>query len=173
MARKCKCRYCGKELTTDKAVYQEVYMKNSSKKIYFCNYEEMRQNRIDNDCWKNSLLAVDVLAGEKISPTSKNKKLKAILDMGYTKQDLYMTLCELKSSISMSLKMRYDIENGYQKLSYIVAAIENNIERVHRENMVVETENKYIPKVEELKPQEKLPVKKKKTLKDRIKGGNI
>lgn len=173
MARKCKCNYCGKQLTTDNAVFYEVFMSNNkSKKVYFCNYEEMRQNRIDQECWKNSLLAVDVLAGEKIPPTSKNKKLKAILDMGYTKQDLYMTLCELKSSISMSLKMRYDIENGYQKLSYIVAAIENNIERVHRENTVVETENKYIPKVEELKPQEKLPVKKKKTLKDRIKGGN-
>ena len=62
MARKCKCNYCGKQLTTDNAVFYEVFMSNNkSKKVYFCNYEEMRQNRIDNDCWKNSLLAVDVL----------------------------------------------------------------------------------------------------------------
>lgn len=172
MARKCKCRYCGKELTTDKAVYQEVYMKNSSKKLYYCNYDEMRQARIDKECWEWSMKGIDVLAGEPLSPTTKARKIKSILDKGYTRQDVYMALCELRTSLGLSYKMEYEIEYGYQKLSYIMSAVENNIDRIHNENIATNKEDKYIPTFEEFKVQEKLPIRRKKTLAERIGGNN-
>ena len=168
MARTVKCKYCNKKILNTEAFKQEVSVGSKTQNWYFCNKEEARQYRIDLDTWKTIMFALDVLAKDKIAHSSKAKKIKDILNQGYTKTDIYCCLVEMVNDIYLENKMKYDIETPYQKLCYLSVVIENNIARIHKDNTRADMEQQYTPTVEVFKEQTKVKNNRRKTLRDKI-----
>ncbi|CZT61140.1 hypothetical protein CDFC105_104015 [Clostridioides difficile] len=101
--------------------------------------------------------------------------IKEMLDNGYTREDVYNCILEMKNQIIDALEFRKDIENEYQKLCYIFTILKNNIRDVTIVKKNIQRKEKKETEMDLVDiPEEtmKIPVARKKrttTLKDLIK----
>lgn len=135
MGRKCKCKKCGKQLTTDNAYCSRRKTKSGNEtKEYYCNEEEFLSVQKDKWLWKQMQLGIDYMAGYKVISNSKNKMLKELIDEGYTRKEVYDCMVEMKETIANAIRYRQDIEDEYAKLCYIFTIIKSNIRKITKRN---------------------------------------
>ena len=177
--RKVKCKRCGQYQEVDKAYLHVHITKGGNKQNkYYCTKE--CYDKVQNDIYmlKQCQYWVDDLFGYVVVNNAKNTNIKQIVDAGYTRQELFECMTELKNSISESLNYRQDIEDEYQRIQYVFAIIKSKIKQVTENNRLIKVK-KEIKQVElnEVsdfidKPvrQLKAPQTQGKTLMDIIKG---
>ena len=129
--RKCKCLYCGKEMTTDIAYRIE------SKKRYCCNEEEhfmaemmKEQLRVEKEKCYIALKDAMGIRQDAILNTLAIKEISAIIK-SYSYPCLTRTIKENSDSISWACEHK-DFSNDSSKIKYVFAIIRNNIEKTYQ-----------------------------------------
>ncbi|HDK7194908.1 TPA: hypothetical protein PTV74_003215 [Clostridium botulinum] len=138
MGRKCKCRICKKELTTDTAYKVVIDNKNA----YYCNEEEykntLKTKQLKDNCYNT---IKNMLNEPFVTPMMKKEinKLKEFYDYIVIEK----TFKECEENIKWFLSNK-EYSTEYAKIRYIITIIQNNINSVYK---------RY---TEELKEMEKL-----------------
>ena len=130
MGRRCKCKFCGKELTTD------IAYKSESDKAYFCNQDEFQswlQNKINKQAEKETEKEIFNIMGETVGGIIKPyswKEIKETVSLLKTK----FSLDQIKDYVSSEKSNIEDIirrksfNSEFNKVKYYLAIIKNNIE---------------------------------------------
>lgn len=130
MARKCKCKLCKKELTTDTAYRVVVNGKNN----YYCSEDEYDNMIIEKNKKKNLMIyiACEVLQYEdgQIVPPALTKKLSKLNEF-YSVEVIHETFRQKRDDIHYWMKNK-DFSSEYGMISYIMKIIENNINDVYK-----------------------------------------
>ncbi len=130
MARKCKCKICGKQLTTDIAFNFPKIDKNGKKKNqYYCSEEEYRTHEKEIELLRENQKAFDFIIGYTCINNTKNKEFTKIYNAGYTRNQVNKFLLDKGDYIKTSLdkKLINGDMNEYQKILYIFAIIRSEI----------------------------------------------
>ncbi|CZR92117.1 hypothetical protein RZ897_014035 [Clostridioides difficile] len=176
MGRKITCRYC-KEKFLAEDIYSVIHITKTGreeKRNYCCELHYRLEER-EKWLWNQILLGIDSIIGYKCIAKNKTKMIKEMLDNGYTREDVYNCILEMKNQIIDALEFRKDIENEYQKLCYIFTILKNNIRDVTIVKKNIQRKEKKETEMDLVDiPEEtmKIPVARKKrttTLKDLIK----
>lgn len=173
MARKCKCKICKKELTTDIAFCITINTTSKPKNVYYCNEFEYRQEQSDIYFWKQCQIITDKILGYPIINNQRNKLLSEILNSGYSREELYDCLVEQENYIAECLAYRKDIETEYAKLCYMFAIIKGSIKDITDRNKLEKKKEDIIQKsVENIEIVNKKQIKRKenKSIMDILRG---
>lgn len=127
MARKCKCKICGKSLTTDIAYLVNVDNKNK----YYCDFIEYETYIEENICKKNIYEGACSILGYKSKNTVLFKEINNLHEL-YTYKDIYGCLNEKKDSIYELIKIN-NIDKEYNKIRYIFGTISRSIQDYSQE----------------------------------------
>lgn len=132
MARvyKCKCKLCGKSLTTDVAFNFPKIDKNGKKKNqYYCSEEEYREHEKNTELLRENQILFDKIIGYTCINNIKNKEFAKIYDVGYSRRQVNKFLLDKGEYIKGSLdkKLANGDMNEYQKILYIFAIIRSEI----------------------------------------------
>lgn len=130
MPRKCKCRICGKQLTTDIAFNFPKIDKNGKKKNqYYCSEEEYREHEKNIELLRENQILFDKIIGYTCINNTKNKEFAKIYDVGYSRRQVNKFLLDKGDYIKASLnkKLVNGDMNEYQKILYIFAIIRSEI----------------------------------------------
>ena len=123
MARKCKCKLCGKWLTTDIAYRDE-------KGKYYCSQEEYEEIQRDRqrkeECFK-------YLEGFMRVPISKiaRKRINELHEY-YSYEVIYRTIKFVEDRIRYAVENK-NFNNEQSEVNYLMAIISNNINEVYKE----------------------------------------
>jgi hypothetical protein len=117
MARKCKCKICGTNLTTDIA-----YKVNKS---YYCNEVEYSQYHQENVAYKKIIDNINYILGYISTNTSIFKEIQK-LKIAYTYTHINNYLETERDNI-INYISRKDFNNEYNKIRYIFTIISNNL----------------------------------------------
>ena len=128
MARKCKCKYCGKQLTTDIAwVYEYLTDDLEIKKKYYCNEDcykaEEKAKLIQEDCFEK----LDNLLGFKTKSNIYFRKLLKDITEVYDYEVLQKYLINESNNIELALG-RIDFTSTNNKINYFMTILQNNID---------------------------------------------
>lgn len=134
MARKCKCKICKTQLTTDIAYCITLTTTKTPKNVYYCSEQEYRQEQSDIHFWKQCQYATDDILGYPIVNNNRNKHMSEIISHGYTREQLHECISEQSEYIKKCLGLRQDIESENHKLSYMFAIIKNSIRDITEKN---------------------------------------
>lgn len=127
---KCKCKLCGKSLTTDIAFNFPKIDKNGKKKNqYYCSEEEYRNHEKEVELLRENQKAFDFIIGYTCINNTKNKEFAKIYNAGYTRKQVNKFLIDKGDYIKSSLDKKTVNENmnEYQKILYIFAIIRSEI----------------------------------------------
>lgn len=130
MARKCKCKICGKPLTTDVAFNFPKIDKNGKKKNqYYCSEEEYREYEKNTELLRENQILFDKIIGYTCINNTKNKEFAKIYNAGYSRRQVNKFLLDKGEYIKESLdkKLVNGDMNEYQKILYIFAIIRSEI----------------------------------------------
>lgn len=135
MARKCKCKACGNELTTDTG-YKAVDGK------YYCNEQEYDERVLNLDYKKKTFLLLEECMGydnKQILPPIFRKKIGEYA-LSYPYEIIYFTVINNKDTILYWVSRDDKFKNDFGKACYIASIIGNNINdtyiKVKRDNKV-------------------------------------
>lgn len=132
-ARKCKCKICKKELTTDIAYLVEHITTNGNKqKQYYCSKEEYENDRRDKELYKLCQYKTDEILGRPITNNTRNKEL-AELHEQYSWEEIYRCIKAKADDIKFMIKQN-DIQGDYQQIRYLMQVIKNCIYDFTRED---------------------------------------
>ena len=133
--RNIKCRRC-KKLTPKNEIYQITHItKNGNEqKRNYCTEECYRLELQDVYMLKQCQYFIDSVLGYVCVNNQKNKSLKELIDAGYTREQVYDCMVEMKQKIEESLSFRSDISNEGHKILYIYTIIKNNIKEITDRN---------------------------------------
>ena len=133
MTRKCKCKACGKQLTTDIA-YLYTYLTKTGKEIkqYYCSEEEFENLERDKKLYKECLYETDKILERPITNSIRNKEL-AELHEQYSWEEILRCIKSKSDEINMMIKQN-GIENDYQQIRYMMQTIKNVIYDFVRED---------------------------------------
>lgn len=124
MSRKCKCKICKKELTTDNAY---LVVDEKDKRNYYCTKEEydeyIKEINNKNKCEK---YITDILNVPFLTPMFKKELNK--LRKYYSYQIIQRTFKDNLSNIRWFLDNKAG-DNDYANMRYIVSIILNNIQK--------------------------------------------
>lgn len=168
MARKCKCKICGDNLTTDIAFLVERETKSGRKvREYYCSEEEYTEHKRDYELWRKNQRAIDDILGYVCVNNVKNREMTAIYYAGHSKEQVNNYLIENKERIKDTLdkKASESNMNEYQKLRYIFAIIRSEIKDYVSEGKrkkVDTTEYEEVGANIEIETEIKKPIIKKK-----------
>lgn len=162
MARKCKCKICKKDLTSDKAFCITINTGSKPKNTYYCSEEEYRKEQSEIHFWKQCQLATDEILGYPIINNQRNKLLSEILNSGYTREELYDCIKEQSNYISECLRYRSDIDTEYGKLCYMFAIIKGSIKDITDRKKQEHKKEEMIQKAAENVEYTNVKVRKKK-----------
>ena len=127
MSRKCKCKICGKQLTTDTAYKITNY---NGKNTYYCSKEEYdevnKKKEIENRCYNTISTIMNI---PFVTPMLK-KQIKKIVEF-YDYPIIERTFKENEKAIKWFLDNNED-SSEYGKSRYIMTIIINNINGVAR-----------------------------------------
>lgn len=131
MARKCKCKICKKNLTTDKAFLVERIVETSGRKVreYYCSEEEYKEHKKNTELLRENQVLFDKIIGYTCINNTKNKEFTKIYDVGYSRRQVNKFLLDKGEYIKESLdkKLVNGNMNEYQKILYIFAIIRSEI----------------------------------------------
>lgn len=130
MARKCKCKICGKDLTTDIAYNIPKVMRGSRiKNQYYCSKEEydtFEYNRIRQlELLRENQKIFDSIIGYECINNTKNREFSKLYEI-YTREEIKELLLYLKEDIIKALNLKGDCMNEYQRIRYIFSIINNH-----------------------------------------------
>lgn len=135
MARKCKCKICKADLTTDTAFLFEYTTEGGNKtKKYYCNEDEYNKEQEEIWYFKESQYLTDGILGYPIVNNNRNKMIMAIINSGYTKEEVYNCIKEQSNHVSECLTYRSDIDTEHGKLCYMFAIFRNTIKDITERN---------------------------------------
>ena len=124
MPRKCKCKICKKELTTDKAF---MVLDTKNKKHYYCTQEEYEEELEEinskNKCYETISTIMNI---PFVTPMMK-KELKKIRKY-YIYPVIERTFKDNSDSIQWFLNNKAS-DNEYGNMRYIISIILNNIQK--------------------------------------------
>lgn len=162
--RKVKCKRCGKSEDIEKA-YLHVHITKSGNKQnkYYCTKE--CYDIVQNDIYmlKQCQYFVDEVFGYTVIGNQKNKCLKELTDAGYTREEVYDCMLELKSTIIDALEYRKDIEDENQRVLYLYAIVKSKIKQITKNNKLIKKQQNEKKKYEEDFYIEEIKIKKPKT----------
>lgn len=174
MARKCKCKICKSELTSDKAFCITITTGSKPKNVYYCNEQEYRQEQSDIHFWKQCQYVTDEILGYPIVNNHRNKMLSEIINSGYTREELYDCIKEQQHYIAECLAYRNEIESEFGKLCYMFTIIKGSIKDItdrNRRNTHIESiQTDVVEFVEDEQEEIVSSANKRKTLLGRLKG---
>ena len=131
MARKCKCRLCGKPLTTDNA----YRIKLNDKNAYFCNYEESQiyKKRKEDRKLLEEYIKFQILDYDENQrlPNLLYKKINELSD-NYSDEILLETFKQQIKTIRY-YNQHKDFKNEGQQLMYMMAIINGHINNVYKD----------------------------------------
>lgn len=174
--RRVKCDRCGKLTDRDKLHRVEyINSKGNLSKKKFCNKECYEEGQREVYYLKQCQYFVDEVFGYVVVNNQKNKEIQGIVSAGYTREELYNCMVELKDKILEGLNYRQDIEEEVNRIRYMFAIVKSNIKQItDRNRMAKQAENKYekIDEVEYSEYESYTPTitRKRKALIDRIGG---
>lgn len=130
MARKCKCKICKAEITTDTAFKVIVNNKNQ----YYCNEKEYN-NMIKDKNDKNKMFEYiyDILEYEKgmVSPSILKKKINVLCKF-YPYEVISQCFEDNLDTILYWWNLENKFNSEYGKISYIMVIIENKINDTYK-----------------------------------------
>lgn len=136
MARKCSCKICKKQLTTDIA----FKVSNGKTSSYYCNEEEYKEylykQEIKDKCYQT---ISRVTRSPLITPMMK-KEIN-LINQFYEYNIIERTFIDCENSINWFLDNKFE-GSEYAKTKYISTIIQNSINNVY---------NKYIKEQEDMK----------------------
>lgn len=125
MARKCKCRLCGKELTTDIA-----YCVQGKTKSYYCNKEEydevIKEQQIKSECMDY----VAEIINMKFTPPAMMKLVNGLNEF-YDYIVIKRAFKDNSDSIQWAL-INKKFSSEFAKYKYIISIVLNNIDKSYR-----------------------------------------
>lgn len=126
-ARKCKCKICKKELTTDIAYLVEHITANGNKqKQYYCSKEEYENDKREKELYSRIQFLTDEILGYPCVNNIRNKKIKELKEVGYSNEVIYRCFKEYKDEIIKWIDTN-KIDKEYNKIAYMFAVIGANI----------------------------------------------
>ncbi len=140
MARKCKCKLCGKSLTTDIAYRIKINDKNA----YFCNYEESQtyKKRKEDRILLEEYIRLEILnydEGQRL-PNLLYKQINKISE-SYGDEILLETFKQQTKTIKY-YNQHKDFKNEGMQIMYIMAIINNNINTVYKNFKLMKKQEK-------------------------------
>lgn len=129
MARKCKCKICKKELTTDVA-YKVIA---NNKNVYYCNEEEYQNELKEKQQKDNCYNTIKSILNEPfVTPMMKKEisKLKGF----YSYIVIEKTFKECEENIKWFLNNK-EYNTEYAKIRYIITIIQNNINTTYKKHI--------------------------------------
>ena len=129
--RNLKCKRCGIKTPEDE-IYRIIHITKSGneQKRNYCTEECYKQEQQDIYMLKQCQYFVDETLGYVCVNNAKNSNIKEICNAGYSREELFNCMLELKETILDSLNYRQDIESEYQKIQYMFAIIKSNIKKI-------------------------------------------
>ena len=130
MARRCKCKKCGAELTTDVAFKVVVKDKNH----YYCNESEYIKMQAEKLKKTEAMIYIfDMFYNnDQLLPPVMIKKINALAKT-YDYDVIKGTFESNKENLLYWWTLEKKFDSEYGKVSYIMRIIENNINDVYRE----------------------------------------
>lgn len=128
--RKCKCKICTNELTTD------IAFKVTNEKgvnSYYCSEDEYNQMMKEKTSKDKCLATITEIFGVKMLPPVMVKKVNELRPF-YDYVVIEKTFKEYKDKVKWALESK-DFNNEFSKAKYIISIIANNIEQVNKKHM--------------------------------------
>lgn len=132
--RKCKCKICKSDLTTDTA-YKVV---KGGKNHYYCDIDEYLEMEAKKKIKNDAIGSISLILGygnDMISPPILLKKLNS-LNKVYGYDVILETFIKNKDTLSYWWNLEGKFDSEYGKISYIMRIIENNINDVYKEMII-------------------------------------
>lgn len=129
--RLIKCRNCGNKRPKSE-IYQITHITKGGKeeKRNYCSEQCYLYEQNEIKMLKQCQYFVDDIFGYVCVNNEKNKQIKEITDAGYSRQELYDCMLELKQKIQEGLGYRQDIEKEVNRIRYMFAIIKANIKEI-------------------------------------------
>lgn len=176
--RQVKCDRCGKLTDRDKLHRVEyINSKGNLSKKKFCNKECYEEGQREVYYLKQCQYFVDEIFGYVVVNNQKNKEIQGITAAGYTREELYDCMVELKDKILEGLNYRQDIEEEVNRIRYMFAIVKGNIKQITDRNKKLKDNKENNSNQDEVDIVEedvcipKIKKQSKNTLMDIIKGG--
>lgn len=171
---KVKCRKCGHKKEKDQA-YLHIHVTSGGNKQnrWYCSKDCYENEQKEIFMLKQCQYFVDEVFGYVVVSNQKNKCLKELVDAGYTREQVYDCMLELKSTIIESLEYRKDIKDESQRVMYMYAIIKSKIREITTRNELSKKHKEKIrQEYEEIEyiPQDNFKSNKRKSLSDRLGG---
>ena len=123
MARKCRCKLCGKWLTTDIAYKDE-------KGKYYCSQEEYEEIQRDKQRKEECFKYLESLMGVPISKIAR-KRINELHEY-YSYEVIYRAIKFVEDRIRYAVENK-NFNNEQSEVNYLMAIISNNINEVYKE----------------------------------------
>lgn len=142
--RLIKCRNCGNKKPKNE-IYQIIHTTKGGKeeKRNYCNEQCYLDEQNEIYMLKQCQYFVDDVFGYVCVNNEKNKQIKEITDAGYSRQELYDCMLELKQQIQEGLGYRQDIEKEVNRIRYMFAIIKANIKEITDRNKINTKQDTY------------------------------
>ena len=139
MARKCKCKKCGEQLTTDIA-FKVVY---KGKNHYYCNENEYNKLQIQKAKKTETMTYIFDMFGynrDQLLPPVMIKKINTLAKT-YDYNIIKDTFESNKKTLLYWWTLENKFDNEYGKVSYIMRIVENNINDIYESEKVKRRQN--------------------------------
>lgn len=134
MARKCKCQFCGKPLTTDTAYLHVHKTKTGNEQNkYYCSKEEFEEMEREKELYRSCQYLTDAIFGFVCTNNIRNKELEELHAAGYTWQEIFRCIKAKADYIKGMIKLN-NIDNDYQMIRYTMTVIKNEIYNFTKED---------------------------------------
>lgn len=132
MARKVKCKICGKQIEMDNAYKVEHITSGGNKQNqYYCSESEYLDDKKEKEYYKECQYLLDAIFGEIIVDNTRNKRLSELKQAGYSYETIYNCINDISKTIENALVIKredFNCKNGmYMKLAYCFGIIKNEI----------------------------------------------
>ena len=168
--RQIKCRRC-KNKTPQESSYKIIHVTKTGNEQnrYYCSENCYREEEKEIFMLKQCQYAVDHILGYTCINNAKNTNIKEIVAAGYSREELFDCMMELKDYIMECLNYRQDIESEYQKIQYMFAIVKGQIKEITEKNKL-KINNKQEEVYEEVEIVQSTPAStnKKQSLWDKL-----
>lgn len=142
MARKCKCKGCGEELTTDIAFKVTTNKKN----MYYCNeaeYLKIKEVKEKKDHTMNYIFELLKYNNDQIMPPILIKKINALAET-YDYSIIKETFAKNEDTLIYWWNLEDKFDSEYGRVCYIMRIIENNINDVYKSIKIKERQDRQL-----------------------------